>query len=262
MLTFVGLGLYDERDISMKGIEAIKNADVVFGEFYTSKLVGTSIENLENFYGKKINILGRDYVENGDIIIEEAKNKNVVFIVPGDSLTATTHISLRMKAEKDGIKTRVIHGASIVTAVPSLLGLQHYKFGRIVSIPHIESNYFPTSPYEHIEENYRRGLHTLILLDIAPEPMSANEAMKILLKMEEKKKKKLITNKTLICVVARAGSSEPLLRAGYIKDIIDENFGHPLHTLVMPGKLHFLEKESLVLFARAPEEILDYEKSY
>ena len=47
MLTFVGLGLYDEKDISVKGLEAVKNADLVYAEFYTSHLMGTSHEELE-----------------------------------------------------------------------------------------------------------------------------------------------------------------------------------------------------------------------
>ncbi len=261
MLTFVGLGLYGARDVSVRGLEAIKDADLIFGEFYTSKLMGAKVEELENFYGKKIKILEREDVESGSIIIDEAKNKNVVFVVPGDSLTATTHVSLRIMAEKERIKTRIIHGASIVTAVPSLLGLQHYKFGRIVSLPSISDNYFPTSPYRHIEENYRTGLHTMILLDIAPEVMRANDAIDILLKMEERERRGLIKEKTLICVVGRAGSENPIVRAGFIKDLLNEDFGPPLHTLVIPGKLHFAEAEALVLFAHAPREILE-EKTY
>jgi len=33
MLTFIGLGLYDEKDITLKGLEAIKDADVVYADF-------------------------------------------------------------------------------------------------------------------------------------------------------------------------------------------------------------------------------------
>ena len=40
-LVFIGLGLYDEKDISLKGIEEIKNSELVFAEFYTAKLMGT-----------------------------------------------------------------------------------------------------------------------------------------------------------------------------------------------------------------------------
>ena len=43
MLTFIGIGLYDEKDISIKGLEAVRAADRVYIEFYTSTLSGTSI---------------------------------------------------------------------------------------------------------------------------------------------------------------------------------------------------------------------------
>ena len=33
MLTFIGLGLYDEKDISVKGREAVAAADRVYAEF-------------------------------------------------------------------------------------------------------------------------------------------------------------------------------------------------------------------------------------
>ncbi len=44
MLTFVGLGLYDERSVTVAGRDAIRDADRVFAEFYTSRLIGTDID--------------------------------------------------------------------------------------------------------------------------------------------------------------------------------------------------------------------------
>jgi len=257
MLTFVGLGLYDEKDVSIRGYEAIKNADVVFLEFYTSHLLEATVEKLKEYYEKDIILLSREEVENGKIIIQRAKEENVVLLVPGDPLVATTHMALRIMAQEKGIKTQVVNNASIITVAPGLLGLHHYKFGRIVSLPWPQKNYFPTSPYDVIMENFERGLHTLILLDLNPRPMRANEAMEILLKMEEKKGLGLFDEKTLIAVVARAGSPTPILRAGYLGELIKENFGPPLHTLVLPGKLHFTESEALVKLAGAPVDVLN-----
>ncbi len=256
MLTLVGLGLYDEKDISMRGYQAVRSADMVFAEFYTSRLIGTELHSMEEFFGKRITVLSREDVENGEMLIEAARDKSVVLLVAGDPLTATTHISLRIMAQERGVETRIIHGASISTAGPGLLGLQHYKFGRVVSIPYPQDNYFPTSAYDFIYSNYKLGLHTLILLDINPEPMTANQAMQILLEMEKIKRKNLIKSRSLIGVVARAGSPNPTVRAGYLGDLIDEDFGSPLHTLVFIGKLHFAEAEALVKLAHAPPEIL------
>ena len=50
-LTFIGLGLYDEKDITLKGLEIIKKSDKVYAEFYTAKLVGTTVEKLEKLFG-------------------------------------------------------------------------------------------------------------------------------------------------------------------------------------------------------------------
>ena len=46
MLTFVGLGLYDLEDISAKGLKAVRSADLVYLEAYTSLLTGTSPEEM------------------------------------------------------------------------------------------------------------------------------------------------------------------------------------------------------------------------
>lgn len=255
-LTFVGLGLYDEKDLSLKALEELRSAEKIFAEFYTSKLIGTTLEKIESLTGKKIEVLSRAQVEAGKKIISASKAKKVVFACPGDPMMATTHIALRLQAVDNKIKTKIVHGSSILSAVPSLLGLQHYKFGKVVSLPFPEHVAFPESCYDGIKENKARGLHTLVILDLkAGKFMTANEALEILLKIEEKKKQDIISMNTLVCVVARASSIEPLCRADYVKNLIKENFGQPLHCLVIPGKLHFLEAESLMKVAGAPEEI-------
>jgi diphthine synthase len=254
-ISFVGLGLFDEKDVSIKGFEEIKNADKVFAEFYTAKLVGTSIEKLEKFFGKKIIILNRNETEKGDLIINSAESKNIVFLTAGDSMTATTHVDLRIRAIKKGIKTKVIHASSVVTAVSGLLGLQNYKFGRTTTLAYPQKNYFPISPYDVIKENKKRGLHTLVLLDIQEDKnlyMTANEGLKLIFEMDEKTKSNLFDDESVICVVARAGSDIPVVRAGSFKELIDEDFGDPFHSIVVPGRLHFMEIEALKILAQLP----------
>ena len=256
-LTFIGLGLYDEKDISLKGMDEIKNCDKVYAEFYTAKLTGTDIAKIEKRIKKTIEVLSREEAEKEDRILESAKDENVVFLTCGDPMTATTHAALRLSAIKMGIKTRVIHGSSIVTAVPGLLGLQNYKFGRTTTIAYPEKDYFPTSPYNIIKDNKEIGLHTLVLLDIQADKdryMTANEAMKLLLKMEEKHRENIFNEDSVVCVVARAGSAEPITVASAVKDLINRDFGPPLHTLVIPGKLHFMEIEALQVLAQLPAQ--------
>jgi len=252
-LIFVGLGLYDEKDISLKGIEEIKKCDKVFAEFYTAILTGTNIKKIEETIGKKIEVLSREETEKKDKILKAAETKNVVFLTCGDPMSATTHIDLRLNAIKMGVDTKIIHGSSVFNAVPGLLGLQNYKFGRTTTLAYPEKDYFPTSPYNVIESNKKLGLHTLVLLDIQAEKkryMTANDAMKILLQMEEKINGNIFKKGSIICVVARAGSDEPVVAAGFIEDLINRDFGPPLHTIVVPGELHFMELEALKVLAQ------------
>ncbi len=256
-LIFIGLGLYDEKDISLKGLEEIKHCDRVFAEFYTAKLVGTNLDKIEKIIGKKITVLSREETEKGDKILNSGEKENVAFLTCGDSMTATTHVDLRMRAIKLGVETRVIHGSSIVTAVSGLLGLQNYKFGRTTTLAYPEGDYFPTSPYEVIRDNKKIGLHTLVLLDIQADKnryMTANDGINLLLQMGEKTKKNILNKDSIICVVARAGSDKPLVVAGTIKDLIGRDFGSPLHTIVVPGRLHFMEVEALEILAQLPAQ--------
>ena len=255
MLSFIGLGLYDENDITLKGIEEAKKCEKLYAEFYTSRM-GVTIKKIEETIGKKVEILERKDIENGNAILDKAKNMHVGLLTGGDPMAATTHVALRIRAIEMGIKTKVVYGTSVVTASASLLGLQIYKFGRVVTIVKPMKNYFPLSPYDMIFNNFINGLHTLVLLDLQDKPMTANEGMKIMLEMEKRKRKGLIKKDSIIAVVARISSNSEIARAGYIKDLINEDFGPPLHSIVIPSDLHFMEAKALIKIAGAPEEIL------
>jgi diphthine synthase len=256
-LIFVGLGLYDETDVSLKGLQELKECDTIFAEFYTTKLGSFHKKSFEETIGKNIEILAREDTEKGEKIIETATQKSVAFITGGDPMIATTHIDLRLRAIKKGIPTQIIHSSSVVTAVPGLLGLQNYKFGRTTTLAFPEKNYFPTSPYTVIYDNKKMGLHSLVLLDIQAEQnryMTANEGIELLQKMEKKLKKQLFNKDTLACVVARAGSSHPVIVANTLEHLQKMDFGAPLHTIVIPGNLHFMEIEALELCANLPND--------
>ncbi|ACS89192.1 MAG: Diphthine synthase [Thermococcus sibiricus] len=257
---FIGLGLYDEKDITLKGLEIAKNCDLVFAEFYTSLLAGTTIEKIEQQIGKPIKLLSREDVELNfeKIVLNNAKERDVAFLTAGDPMVATTHADLRIRAKQMGVRSYVIHAPSIYSAI-SITGLQIYKFGKSATVAYPEKNWFPTSHYEVIKENKERGLHTLLFLDIKAEQkkyMTANEAMNILLQVEEMKKEEIFTEDTLVVILARAGSLTPTLKAGYVREMIKEDFGKQPHILIVPGKLHIVEAEYLVEFANAPKEIL------
>jgi len=257
-LSFIGLGLYDEQDMSLKALQEAKECELLFAEFYTSVHECSSIENLQKLIGKKVEVLKREDVEEGDKILEAARNSKTGFLIPGDPMMATTHIELRIRAEKQGIKTKLVHGQSIFTAVPGLIGLQPYKFGRSTTIPFKKKGYEPTSPYDVIKANKELGLHTLVLFDIDAETgrtLTAHEALDYLLEIERVKKDNIFGEDKLVCVVANAGSSNPSVKADYVKNIMNESIEHKVQTLVVPGDMHFMELEALIVLAHAPDSL-------
>lgn len=257
-LVFVGLGLHNEKGISLNGIEECKAADSVFLELYTSILSDFSKDRFERNIGRKVTLVSRSDLEeeNGTVIINAARKGKTVFLVPGDPLIATTHISLRIAAQKQGIRTHIIHGTSIISAVIGSSGLQNYKFGKTVTVPFPEN--FSETPYKVIAQNKKMGLHTLCLLDIKKTEknfLGINEALVLLSNIEKKRAEGIVTSKTIAIGLARVGSQDSVLRADYVEGLLKQDFGNPPHCLIFPGQLHFIEAEALVILAGAPETI-------
>jgi diphthine synthase len=248
MLKFIGIGLFDEKDLSLRAIEEARDSDVLFAEFYTSQLAGTSLDKLKKVIGKDISELKREDVESSEVILNEAMNKRVAFLVPGDPLIATTHIALRLSAKERGIETMVVHNASIYSAAPSISGLFSYKFGRSASIPFPRKGYAPESFYDALRENRIRGLHTLLFLDTEDKLMSVNEALSILSGVESKRGEGIFKRDSLVVGLGSAGSDKPVLAAGKMENLIKMDFGPKPHTLIVPGELHFIEEEYLKEF--------------
>ncbi len=260
-LTFIGLGLYNEKSISLIGLERIKKAEKVYIETYTNPMPFLSLEKLQKLIGKPIVKLSREDLEENAKkgILNDAKNMDVVLLVPGDPMIATTHIWLRLEASKTGIKTEVINGVSIYSAAPSIVGLQIYKFGKTVTIPFPTKNYKPQTPYEVIKENTERGLHTLVLLDVKTENkhwMSIREGLTYLLEIEELRREKIVTEERLVVGLAGVGSEQPIVKGDIVRRLLNYQFKVFPQTLIFPGSLHFMEAEALKIFAGVPEEVL------
>ena len=102
MLFVIGLGLSDEKDVTVKGYEAIQSCSRVYLESYTSILM-VEKSKLESFYKKEIIIADRDMVEmEADEMLLNAEIENVAFLVVGDPYGATTHSDLVLRAREKG----------------------------------------------------------------------------------------------------------------------------------------------------------------
>jgi diphthine methyl ester synthase len=247
-LYMIGIGLNDEKDITIRGLEAVKQAKKIFLETYTS-ILQVPLSKLEEFYGKKIISANRELVEkNSDEILKPALKEDVAFLVIGDVFSATTHTDLKHRAIELGVKINIIHNASVLTAV-GITGLELYKFGKTTSIPFPQEGFEPETPYDVIKSN--GNLHTLVLLDLKPEDdafMSVNDAITYLLIVEEKRDELIFTKDKKCIGIARLGSSDCVIKYGKAKDLIKFDFGKPPHCLIIPGKLHFVEEEALEKF--------------
>lgn len=257
-LVFVGLGLNDEKGISLKGLEEIKTAESVFMELYTSLMPDFSLEGIERLSGRKIKCVSRQNLEdeNGKTILETASKGKTVFLVPGDPFVATTHITLRIESEKMGIKTRVVHGASIISAIIGFSGLHNYKFGKTVTIPLPENA--SETPYTVIAQNKKLGLHTLCLLDLKVDQslfLSVKEGLNQLLEIEKRRRQGIVMPNTIAIGVARIGSANPVIKADEAEKLLNFDFGKPPQSLIIPGQLHFMEAEALIAFAGASPKL-------
>ena len=161
-------------------------------------------------------------------------------------MVSTTHADLRIRAAERGIKTSIIHAASIASAVCGITGLQNYRFGKSCSLPFPQKNWFPTTPFDVIVQNSDRRLHTIVYLDIQKDRfMTIPEAVGLLEQMSLDKHIKI----PLYVGVARAGSTDVIVRAGSAEKIRAGEFGPPLHILVIPAELHDMERRYLEMFA-------------
>ncbi len=253
-VAFIGLGLNDERGLTIEGLEEARRAGSVFAEFYTNIMPGLDIKKLELLLGKRIVMLGRTQLEEegGKRIVEAAKRERVAFLVPGDPMIATTHISVRLELAKKGIPSKIIHGPSVTSAVCGATGLQSYKFGKSVTLP--QEPGVPGSLLDTVRDNKTRGLHTLILLDVRPE-------MAQQLTIGEAAAKLVTADRTLGSRmgigVARLGSEDQFVLSAKLGKLENQDFGRAPHCLVIPGRLHFMEAEALKVFCGAEDEDLE-----
>jgi len=257
-LKFIGLGLYSEKGMSLYGLEKAKAADEVLLESYTNMLPGLALKGLEGLLGKRVKVVDRKYVEDGKEILSSASKKDVALLVAGDPFVATTHVDLRIRAVKRGIPVEVINAPSIISVAPGAVGLQNYKFGKSSTIT------FPMPysdvPYDTLKLNRSAGLHTLFFLDLRAEEkhfMSVGEGIRLLMVMEMRRREGVIHKDLLFIGVARAGGPEQFVKVGRAQDLLSVDFGDPPHAIIVPGKLHFMEAEALVLFAGADKDLVE-----
>jgi len=236
VLYIIGLGLGDEKDVSVRAVEIAKACDC-YAELYTNKWFG-SVDGLSKVLGKPVKLLKRQDLEDKlDIFLKEAKTHDVALFVPGDPLAATTHATIILEARKKKIAVKLLHNASIFSAIGET-GLHLYKFGRTATVPFSGKL---QAVKDALAVNRKAGLHTLLLLDLDAEVklyMTVQDALKILIKG------KVLKPMDTVVTAAGLGTDQSQIQWGTAKELLLKSTGTPA-VLIVPGKLHFHEKEYL-----------------
>ncbi len=255
-LYIVGAGL--SRDyLSLRAISLLSRADVVYVDTYTSIAPGVDEELVRrvNPWARVVRATRRTLEEGSARVVEEARTREVVVLVPGDPLTATTHIALALEAARAGVRVEVVPAAAGPYAAALLAGLQSYRLGKMVTLVYPEGGVRPYSVVETIWENMERGLHTVVLLDLRLDEgkaMTIPEAVEILLELERElaaeRGRRPVLAEALAVGVARAGLPDQRCAAGPLPELARLAWPPPPHTIVVAApRLHPVEEEALEL---------------
>lgn len=238
IIGFISSGFNPPDSLTQEELEFLKLSEYILIDSYTSP------NYMKELSSAKLMILDREKLENFQWIFE--LNSNVSIVSPGDIFAATTHFNIYMEAVKRGIEVKIFHNASIYPSAATRLGLQVYKIGPPVSIPRFREGYRPYSAYDKILKNIQDGYHTILLLDTNP-PLSLVEAIDELIEMEKDRSGKIFNNDLKIAAISKLGMENEKIVYGRLEELKNINLEPPI-SIVIPGKLHFLEEESLELF--------------
>ena len=258
MLSFIGLGISGISELSDNTLSVIKNAKVVYLESFTSPIPDTEKKQLENICNGEFKIAKRWLVEDGNEILDNAKNKEIVLISYGDPYIATTHLELKTRAIKDNIETKTVHSSSIVSSVVGEAGLHYYKVGKILTIMNDAKSMI--TPYNTIFDNLLNKAHSVILLEYNEDKsffLEPQNALSFLLDVEKTQNRKIISLDTFVIIASRIGKDNQSIISGKISKLIKKDFGEPPHSIIIPANLHFTESDSIKLVTECLDEPFD-----
>ena len=151
MLSFVGLGISGFESIPIEGLETISNADIVYLEQFTSPISESDLKKIQDSINGEFKLAKRWLVEDGNEILDNAKERETVLLSYGDPYIATTHLELKTRATNDKIETKTIHSSSIVSSLIGEVGLHYYKVGKVLTIMNDPKSML--TPYNTIFDN-------------------------------------------------------------------------------------------------------------
>jgi len=261
-LAFVGLGLCGDC-LGLRALNVLKSSDYIFFDTYTSYFPGFGWRELSTLVGREVVPLRREDVEDRDgrVVLEKASYAKVAFASLGDPFIATTHIHLRKVAAKRGIPIIYVPGVSIYSAALSLSGLAVYKCGPPATIVEPSAIYKPKSSFEKVMENLRRGLHSLLLLDLDAlnmRFMSFSRGAQLII--EGLRSYGVEAQELLGVGLSLVGSERQSAVAATLGELTSIRSDLFPQSLIVPGKLDEVEAEALMFLGANQEQLAAHAK--
>jgi diphthine synthase len=251
LLLIIGIGL-DTKDISVKALEELKDADYVLLDQHTNRISEDYINYIKGT-SKNLKFLSRsDLEENIKTTISEAKESKVALLVSGDPLIATTHNTILLACREEGIEYKIMHSSSIITAVMGESGLIPYRFGQTTTMPFWTQHYKPISFIDVILRNIDVKAHTIVLLDYDYTKninLKIKDALQNLIDAAKEKGTGKITKDTLIIALGDVGKPTQKIIYASIGELQEsaKELSELIFTIVVPAEINFIEKEVLKL---------------
>ena len=247
----IGLGIDYRLNLPSEIIEEIKNCKSILWDSYTSPAPYTK-NDIEKILNREIVEVGRSELEEDiEDIIHIALEDDIAFLVNGDPFIATTH-SYIMKTAKDlGVKICVYHNSSIISAAIGESGLHIYKFGPSGTIVR-EKKASNRRNSLILEDNLRRGLHTLFFLEYDKDENYIMDPYEALNQIKEypvvNKLDKLDPYIIILCGIGYKECIRKVIRySGWREELYKLRPVIKMRKLpcivIITGKLHFTEKE-------------------
>ncbi|KAG6399979.1 hypothetical protein SASPL_141467 [Salvia splendens] len=209
MLYIIGLGLGDEKDITLRGLEAIKkcskrptllSSPLLRHHLRWPLQTGKGLWEIYNCFRQEM------VEEKANDMLLKAQVTDVAFLVVGDPFGATTHSDLVVRAKMLGVDIKVKE--------PSLESLCRGK-----------KDYEP------------------------PRFMTINITIEQLLEVEQNHSDSAYSKDTTCVGLARVGCEDQMIAAGSMEQLLTIDFGPPLHCLVIVGDTHPVEEEMLQFYS-------------
>ncbi len=253
MLCFIGLGIHGYSGLSISAKDILQKCKFIYIERFTSYIDDNDIKQLERLLcsenNQNMKLVPRWFIEDAREIILQSKENNVAIVTYGDPFMATTFNELYVRARKNSIEIKIIHGASGISSLIGEIGLHNYKFGRTTTI--MSDPISAISVYNTVYENLRVGNHTLILTEYNYTDekdyffLDPVRAIYMLLEAEENIRYKIVSDDLFIIVASRIGMKNQSIVAGKVKSMKKINFGNGPHSIIITGQLHFTEIDSI-----------------